>query len=78
MTEHSPPRMKRASVLFLLFCLFSLSACVSHLKEAKFYYAQGQRFSRQYQTEKAVASFKRRRRLILVMVLPPSMHYVLV
>jgi len=59
MTEHPLPRMKRASVLFLLFCLFSLSACVSHLKEAKFYYAQGQRFSRQYQTEKAVASFKR-------------------
>lgn len=51
--------MKSASVLFLLFCLFSLSACVSHLKEAKFYYAQGQRFSREYQTEKAVASFKR-------------------
>ena len=59
MTEHPLSRMRRASVLFLLFYFFSLSACVSHLKEAKFYYAQGQRFSRQYQTQKAVASFKR-------------------
>lgn len=59
MTEHPIIRMKKKSFLFLLFCLFSLSACVSHLKEAKFYYAQGQRLSRQYQTEKAVASFKR-------------------
>jgi tetratricopeptide (TPR) repeat protein len=61
MTEHPLPRMKRTSVLLLLllFCLFSLPACVSHLKEAKFYYAQGQQFSRQYQTQKAVASFKR-------------------
>ena len=45
--------------LFLLFCLFSLPACVSHLKEAKFYHTQGQNFSRLYHTEKAIASFKR-------------------
>ncbi|UCC40469.1 MAG: hypothetical protein JSV96_03195 [Candidatus Aminicenantes bacterium] len=51
--------MKKKPVPILLFCLFFLSACISHLKEAKFHYAQGQRLSRQYQTEKAVASFKR-------------------
>jgi len=46
-------------ILFLLFWLFSLPACVSHLKDAKLFYSQGQRFSRLYQTEKAIASFKR-------------------
>ena len=46
-------------ILFLLFWLFSLTACVSHLKDAKFFYSQAQKFSRLYQTEKAVASFKR-------------------
>lgn len=47
------------TILFLLFWLFSLPACVSHLKEAKFYYSQGQKFSRLYQADKAIASFKR-------------------
>ena len=46
-------------ILLLLFWLFSLPACVSHLKDAKFFYSQGQRFSSLYQTEKAVASYKR-------------------
>jgi tetratricopeptide (TPR) repeat protein len=46
-------------IVFLIFWLFSFPACVSHLKESKFYYSQGQEFSRLYQTEKAVASFKR-------------------
>ncbi|NIM57337.1 MAG: hypothetical protein GTO16_00125 [Candidatus Aminicenantes bacterium] len=46
-------------ILFLLLWLFSLPACVSHLKDAKFFYSQGQKFSRLYQTEKAIASFKR-------------------
>jgi len=50
---------KKSSFLFLLFSFLFLSACVSHLKEAKYYYAQGQKFSRSYQTEKAVSSFKR-------------------
>ena len=45
--------------LFVVLCLLSLSACVSHLKEAKFHYTQGQKFSRLYQTEKAIAYFKR-------------------
>lgn len=44
---------------FLLFCFFLLSSCVSHLQEAKFSYSQGENFSRVYQTEKAVASYKR-------------------
>lgn len=46
-------------ILFLLFWLFSLPACVSHLKDAKFFYSQGQKFPRLYQTEKSIASFKR-------------------
>ena len=46
-------------ILFILFWLFSLPACVSHLEDAKFYYSQGQKFSRLYQIEKAIASFKR-------------------
>jgi len=46
-------------ILFLLFYLFSFSGCISHLKEAKFYYTQGQKFSRLYHNEKAIASFKR-------------------
>ena len=50
---------KVSFLILFLFCLFSLPACVSHLKEAKFYYAQGQKFSRLYQAEKAIASFKR-------------------
>lgn len=53
------PRKKNSCFLFILFCSLSLSSCVSHLKEAKFYYAQGERLSRQYQTQKAIASFKR-------------------
>lgn len=47
------------TLLSLLFFLFSIYSCVSHLKEAKFYYNQGQRFSRSLEQEKAVASFKR-------------------
>jgi hypothetical protein len=46
-------------ILLLLFWLSSLPACVSHLKDAKFFYSQAQKFSRLYQTEKAIASFKR-------------------
>jgi tetratricopeptide (TPR) repeat protein len=41
--------------------LFSLVACVSHLKEAKLYFSQGEEYSRVYETEKATASFKRAR-----------------
>jgi tetratricopeptide (TPR) repeat protein len=46
-------------ILFFLLWLSSFPACVSHLKEAKFYYSQGQKFSRLYQADKAIASFKR-------------------
>lgn len=47
------------TLLSLFFFLFSIYSCVSHLKEAKFYYDQGQRFSRSLEQGKAVASFKR-------------------
>jgi hypothetical protein len=50
-------------IFLSIFCLaifsFSLSSCVSHLNDAKFYYSQGQDFSRHYKTEKAIAAFKR-------------------
>lgn len=46
------------AVLFLC-SLFFLSACSSHMKKAKFHYAQGQEYSRRYLAEDATASFKR-------------------
>lgn len=45
-----------------ILCLWGLSffpACVSHLKEAKYYYAKGEELSRIYQTETALAAYKR-------------------
>jgi hypothetical protein len=36
-----------------------LSSCTSHLKDAKFYYVQAQEFSRSYQTEVAIGSYKK-------------------
>ena len=47
------------TLLSLLFLLFSIYSCVSHLKEAKFYYDQGQRFSRSLEQGRAAASFRR-------------------
>lgn len=52
-------RNRKATLLALLFYIILLFGCVSHLKEAKFYYTQGQRFSRSFEQEKAIASFKR-------------------
>lgn len=42
----------------LLLSAFALSSCVSHLRDAKYFYAQGEKFSRAYQTEKALSSYK--------------------
>lgn len=50
---------RKISVVLSLFLLFLASFCVSHLKEAKFHYAQGERLSRAYKTQTALASFKR-------------------
>lgn len=50
--------IKNDLLLLVLWAAF-LSSCSSHLKDAKFYYVQAQGFSRVYQTEKAVASFKK-------------------
>ncbi len=48
------------NVLFLLILgMAFLTSCVSHLEDAKFYYVQAQGFSRVYQTERAIASFKK-------------------
>lgn len=51
----------RTSGLIILFfiSLFFSPACVSHLKKAKFHYAQGQEHSRRYHTEKSISSYKR-------------------
>lgn len=48
------------SFLFLVFLLLllSVSGCISHLREAKIHYAQGQKISRLYDTEQAIAFFK--------------------
>jgi tetratricopeptide (TPR) repeat protein len=46
--------------LFLgVFFLFFLLSCVSHLNDAKLYYIQAQEYSSSYDTERAVASFKK-------------------
>jgi len=45
---------------FVVFLAFLLQpACLSHLRQAKYYYVQGQQYSRSYQEEKAAAAFKR-------------------
>lgn len=48
----------RIAIVTIVF-FFSLSACVSHLEQAKLDYAQGQRLSRLYQTSNALAFYKR-------------------
>ena len=53
-------RNRAKRVLFLaVFLSFSLVSCVSHLEQAKLYYARGQRQARLYLTAEAVASYKR-------------------
>jgi len=51
--------LARNFLLLLILLAVFLSSCASHLRDAKFYYVQAQGFSRVYQTEKAVASFKK-------------------
>ncbi len=46
-------------IIFAAALCFNISSCTSHLKDAKLYYAKGEDFARSYQTEKAIASFKR-------------------
>jgi tetratricopeptide (TPR) repeat protein len=46
-------------IVILVVVFLLVQACVSHLKEAKLFYAQGEEFARSYQTHKAVAAFKR-------------------
>lgn len=48
--------------IFSFLCLFPLiylSSCVSHLNDAKLYYIQAQEFSSSYNTEEAIASYKK-------------------
>lgn len=54
-------RFPRRPALWGLFLVLALSAggCISRLQEAKLHYAEGQRFSGLYQTEKALASYQR-------------------
>ena len=50
--------IRRGLLLPVLSAVF-FSSCASHLGDAKFFYVQAQGFSRGYQTEKAVASFRK-------------------
>jgi len=43
----------------LIFVLFLGAACASHLRQAKAAYAEGQELARRYQTEQALAAYKR-------------------
>jgi hypothetical protein len=54
-----PRSSPQKKVFLLIFCFFLLAACISHLRDAKFYYSQGQALSRQSQKEKAIAFYKR-------------------
>jgi len=49
----------RIFLLLWLFPLILLSSCVSHLNDAKLYYIQAQEFSNSYNTEEAIASYKK-------------------
>ncbi|MFP4082125.1 MAG: hypothetical protein ACLFVG_05110 [Candidatus Aminicenantes bacterium] len=57
--QHLVSIRKKTLLLFALFSLVFLFGCVSHLREAKHYYAQGQKFSRSYRQREAVSHFKR-------------------
>lgn len=55
--EKGPMAFSVLLVFAVCFALFS--SCASHLREAKLYYTQGQKYSRLYQTEEALGSFKK-------------------
>jgi hypothetical protein len=44
---------------FCFLSVFLFVSCVSHLKDAKFYYVQAQKYSRIYKTREAVASYRK-------------------
>jgi hypothetical protein len=52
-------RRRLALVLALAFILASSSACLTHLSRAKRFYTEGQEQARAFQTERAVAHWKR-------------------
>jgi tetratricopeptide (TPR) repeat protein len=52
-------RFRASAALAVLAALFSLAACVSHLREAKAAYAEAQELARGYRTARAVAAYKR-------------------
>ncbi|MFQ6069160.1 MAG: tetratricopeptide repeat protein [Candidatus Aminicenantales bacterium] len=53
------PRPQRILLLSIFFFLFLFSTCVSHLEEAKLSFTMAENYSRQYETEKAVAFYKK-------------------
>ncbi len=61
--EKSAGLEKAPAAFFLLLlimpCFVLFSSCVSHLKEAKLHYSQGQKYSRLYQTDDALGSCSR-------------------
>ena len=54
-------KMIKGSRLYLVFVLLAGMACVSHLKDAKTSYAQGQRLARNYQTQASQSLFQKAR-----------------
>lgn len=55
------PLFVKMLVPVLLCMMLCSTACISHMSEAKFYFAQGERLARTYKTEEALASFKKAR-----------------
>jgi tetratricopeptide (TPR) repeat protein len=54
-----PGRLRARAAVAAVGVLLSLTACVSHLRDAKAAYAEGQELARGYRTARAVAAFKR-------------------
>ncbi len=56
----SPFPYKKNSLFALFFILILfIASCVSHLRDAKLHYTEGEKYSRRYQADKAAASFKK-------------------
>ncbi len=51
--------MIRKASISLCLSIGLLSGCLSHMREAKLYYYQGQEYSRAYRSEQAIAAYKR-------------------
>jgi tetratricopeptide (TPR) repeat protein len=53
------PHKKNSFFAFFFILILFIASCVSHLRDAKLHYTEGEKYSRRYQTDKAFASFKK-------------------